>query len=93
MLALLPSVLGAAVVAWLLWPALAELAGDLMSRAKRWCAMGSPVIYQARHSTHLIVKNWKAEEAAYQDALDKVWIGAIAEMAERASYRREIAWH
>lgn len=87
-LALLPSVVGVFVVGLLLWPALAELAVDLMQWVRLTVDMRWGRLYRPRHSVHLIVKNWRREEAAYQAALDKVWIGAIAEMAARGSCRR-----
>jgi hypothetical protein len=80
---LLPALFGVAVAAYLLWPALVEMAGDLHEVPRR---------YQPRHNGRLIVKRLRAEEAAYQAALDRVWIGALAEMAARAEYRRAVAW-
>lgn len=87
MLTLLPLVLGVAVVAWLLWPALVE-AVDRMS----WPGLAKAWGYQPRHNARLIVKKWQAEEAAYQAALDKVWIGALADMAARARARQGETW-
>ena len=68
------------------------LAGVLAVAWLLWEPLTARYRVQGRHSVRLIVKRWHAEEAAYQAALDRVWAGAIADMAERATHRREIAW-